>query len=47
VETEALLCIAYGGGHCDDEVRCRAGLKAEEAESARGEAKLANEDGGG
>jgi len=47
VEVETLLCIAYGGGHCDDEVRCRAGLRAEEAESAGGEAKLADEDGGG
>jgi len=36
VEAEPLLCIAYGGGHCDDEVRCRAGLRAEEAESAGG-----------
>ena len=47
MEVETLLCIAYGSGHCDDKVRCRAGSRAEEAESARGEAKLANENGGG
>jgi hypothetical protein len=49
VEAETLLCIVYGGGHChcDDEVRCRAGPCAEDDESTRSEAKLADEDGGG
>ena len=47
MEAEALLCIAYGGSHCDDEVRCPASLRAEEAESAGGKAKLADEDGEG
>jgi len=47
VEAETLLCIACGGGHCDDEVRCCAGSRAEEAKSAGSEAKLADEDGGG
>ncbi len=44
VEAETLLCIVYGGGHCDDKVRCRAGSEAEEAESAGSKAKLADED---
>ena len=47
MKAETLLCIACCGGHCDDEVRCRAGSRAEEAESAGSEAKLADEDGGG
>ena len=47
MEAETLLCIAYGCGHCDDEVRCRAGSGAEDAETAGSEAKLADEDGGG
>jgi hypothetical protein len=47
VEAETLLCIACGGGHCNDKVRGRAGSRAEEAESAGSEAKLADEDGGG
>ena len=47
MEAKALLCIACGGGHCDDEVRCHAGSRAEEAEAAGGKAKLADEDGGG
>jgi hypothetical protein len=47
VEAETLLCTACGGGHCDDEVRCRAGSGAEEAKSAGSKAKLADEDGGG
>ncbi len=47
MEADTLLCIAYGCGHCDDEVRCRAGLGAEDAETAGSEAKLADEDGGG
>ncbi len=41
MEAETLLCIACGGGHCDDEVRCRVGSRAEEAESTGSEAKLA------
>ena len=47
MEAETLLCIAYGCGHCYDEVRCRAGSGAEDAETAGSEAKLADEDGGG
>ena len=46
METETVTCIACGGGHCDDEVRCRTGPGAEDAESAGSEAKLADEDGG-
>ena len=45
MEAETLLCITYGGGHCHDEVRCRAGSGAEDTESAGSEAKLADEDG--
>ncbi len=47
MEAETLLCIACGGGHCDDKVRCRTGSRAEEAVSAESKAKLADEDGGG
>ncbi len=47
MEAETLLCIACGGSHCDDKVRCRAGSRAEEAESAGSEANLADEDGRG
>ena len=42
-----MLCIAYGGGHCDNKVKCRAGSRAEETKSARGKAKLADEDSRG
>ena len=47
MEAEPLLCIACGGSHCDDEVRCCTGSRAEEAKSAKSEAKLADEDGRG
>ena len=47
MEAETLLCIACGGGHCDDKVRGGAGAGAQEAEAAGGKAKLADEDGGG
>ena len=47
MEAETLLCIAYGCGHCYDEVRCRAGSGAEDAETSGSEVKLADEDGGG
>jgi hypothetical protein len=47
VEAKTLLCIACGGGHCDDKVRCHAGSRAEEAESAGSKARLADEDGRG
>ena len=47
MEAKTLLCIACGGGHCDDKVRCRPGSSAEEAKSAGSKAKLADEDGRG
>jgi len=47
VDVETACCVAGGGRHRDDKVRCGAGAGAEEAEAAGGEAKLANEDGGG
>ena len=47
VDAETACCVAGGGRHRDDKVRCGPGAGAEEAEAAGGEAKLANEDGGG
>ena len=47
VDAETLLCIACGGHHRDDEVRCGVGAGAEEAESTGSKAKLADEDGRG
>ena len=47
MEAETLLCMACGGDHCDDEVRCHVGLRAEEAKSAGSKAKLTDKDGGG
>jgi len=35
VGAEILLCVVCGGGHCDDKVRCCAGLRAEDAKAAQ------------